>query len=126
MVMPFHSGWTNAPAIIDGKYWSVYNDEKQNQDAKYPRLSYTAQENNNYVNSDFWLIDGSYFRLKNLMIGYTLPQKWVRRARLQQVRLFASGSDLFSIDKLPKGWDPEASYSTYITSAYNFGVSIKF
>jgi hypothetical protein len=126
MVMPFHSGWTNAPAIIDGKYWSVYNDEKQNQDAKYPRLSYTAQENNNYVNSDFWLIDGSYFRLKNLMIGYTLPQKWVRRARLQQVRLFASGSDLFSIDKLPRGWDPEASYSTYITSAYNFGVSIKF
>ncbi len=126
MVMPFHSGWTNAPAIIDGKYWSVYNDEKQNQEAKYPRLSYTAQENNNYVNSDFWLIDGSYFRLKNLMIGYTLPQKWVRRARLQQVRLFASGSDLFSIDKLPRGWDPEANYSTYITSAYNFGVSIKF
>lgn len=126
MVKPFFSAWTNAPAIIDGNYWSVYNDEKQNQSAKYPRLSYTAAENNNYVNSDFWLIDGSYFRLKNLMIGYTLPVSWTKKAGLQSVRLFASGSDLFSIDKFPKGWDPESTYSTYITSAYNFGVSLKF
>ena len=126
MVKPFFSAWTNAPAIIDGNYWSVYKSEKENQTARYPRLSYTAAENNNYVNSDFWKISGAYFRLKNITLGYTLPQKLVSRAKLNGVRLHASVTDLFSLDQYPRGWDPEVSYNTYISSAFNFGLSVKF
>jgi TonB-linked SusC/RagA family outer membrane protein len=126
MVKPFFSAWTNAPAIIDGNYWSVYNSKEQNEQVRYPRLSYTAAENNNYVNSDFWLVNGAYFRLKNVMLGYSIPQRLSRKAKLNNVRLFASVTDLFSINHLPKGWDPESTYSTYISSSYNFGVTIKF
>ena len=126
MVKPFHSAWTNAPAIIDGKYWSHYNTPEQNLAARYPRLSYTGAENNNYVNSDFWLINGAYLRLKNVTLGYTLPQSVINKMRLTNVRLYASATDLFSVHKFPKGWDPESSHSTYISSQFNFGISVKF
>ena len=98
MVKPFHSAWTNAPMIIDGNYWSVYNTKEGNDNAKYPRLSYTAAENNNYVNSDYWMINGAYFRLKNITLGYSLPTKFVDRVKLTDVRLHASVTDLFSIE----------------------------
>ncbi|MFY0255175.1 SusC/RagA family TonB-linked outer membrane protein [Chitinophaga sp. 30R24] len=126
MVKPFFSAWTNAPAIIDGKYWSVYNTEKENQEAKYPRLSYQGSENNNYVMSDYWLINGAYFRLKNLVIGYTLPSQWLKSAKLNTLRVFASGTDLFSASHFPKGWDPEVNYASYISKSFNFGLSAKF
>ncbi|SHF71704.1 TonB-linked outer membrane protein, SusC/RagA family [Mariniphaga anaerophila] len=126
MVKPFYSGWTNAPKIIDGNYWSLYNTEEQNLNAKYPRLSYVGAENNNYEMSDFWLINGAYFRLKNITLGYTLPKQVVQRVRLNGVRLFASASDLFSFNHYPKGWDPEVSYNSYISKSFNVGLSVKF
>jgi hypothetical protein len=126
IVKPFASAWMNAPQIIDGNYWSVYNSAEQNLAAKYPRLSYTSGENNNYVMSDYWLTNGAYFRLKNIVLGYTLPQKLVSKAGLKNVRLYASATDLFTADHMPQGWDPEVSYSTYISKTFNFGLSVKF
>lgn len=126
MVKPFFSAWTNAPAIIDGNYWSAYKTPEENERAQYPRLSYTAAENNNYVNSDFWLINGAYFRLKNIMLVYSIPQVYANRLKLNGVRIFASATDIFSINNYPKGWDPESTYSTYISSNFNFGVTVKF
>src|SRR5690606_36349712 len=116
MVKPFHSGWTNPPGIIDGNYWSVYNTPEENQSVRYPRLSYVGAENNNYEMSDFWLIEGGYFRLKNIVLGYTLPKSATEFLGIQNLRFFASATDLFSIDKFPKGWDPEAADDSYITS----------
>lgn len=126
MVKPFHSGWTNAPQIIDGNYWSVYNTKEANDNAKYPRLSYTSGENNNYANSDFWFINGGYFRLKNVVIGYAIPGKVLNRTGIRDLRVFVSGTDLLSIDRFPKGWDPESAYNTYISSIFNLGLSVKF
>ncbi|TPE42385.1 SusC/RagA family TonB-linked outer membrane protein [Pontibacter mangrovi] len=126
MVKPFFSAWTNPPALIDGNYWSHYNTDEENLKARYPRLSYTGAENNNYEMSDYWLFDGGYFRLKNIMLGYTLPGALTSRVKMEQVRVFASASDLFSISDYPKGWDPEVSYNTYISQTFNFGVSVKF
>ncbi|SFG81081.1 SusC/RagA family TonB-linked outer membrane protein [Pedobacter insulae] len=126
VVKPFNSSWTNPPAIIDGKYWSVYNTPEQNLNAQYPRLSYTSGENNNYVMSDYWMINGAYFRLKNVVLGYTFPTAWTSKIKIDRVRLFASATDLFSIDNYPKGWDPEVAYNTYISKTFNFGLSVKF
>ncbi len=126
MVEPFQTAWTNAPQIIDGKYWSLYNTAEQNLNARYPRLSDTGARYNNYVMSDFWLIDGGYFRLKNITLGYTLPQKIVNSAKLKNVRIYASVSDMFSINNYPKGWDPETKSTSYISKAFNFGLSVKF
>jgi TonB-linked SusC/RagA family outer membrane protein len=126
MVQPFFSGWTNAPQIIDGNYWSTYNTDAENLKAKYPRLSYVGAENNNYEMSDFWLFNGAYLRLKNITLGYTLPKNVVEKIRLKDIRIFASASDLFSLDHYPKGWDPEVSYTSYISKSFNVGLSVKF
>lgn len=126
VVKPFNSSWTNPPAIIDHKYWSVYNTPEQNLNAQYPRLSYTSGENNNYVMSDYWMINGAYFRLKNVVVGYTFPSALTSKLKIDRVRIFASATDLFSVDNYPKGWDPEVAYNTYISKTFNFGLSVKF
>lgn len=126
MVEPLRNNYGNMPAIIDGKYWSVFNTAEENAHAKYPRLTSTSK-NNNYTTSDFWFISGSYFRLKNVTIGYTLPEAWTRKAYIQKARFYFSASDLFSIDSYPKGWDPEMGVTAYpITTSLVIGVNLKF
>lgn len=126
MMRPFQSAWTSPSAVIDGQYWSQYQTPEHNLQAKYPRLSYIGAENNNYETSDYWLIDGSYFRLKNIMLGYTIPGFITKKAKLKDVRIYASASDLFSVNNFPKGWDPETDYNSYISKTFNFGISVKF
>lgn len=126
MVKPFRDNYGNVPAIIDGQYWSVFNTSEQNASAKYPRLS-SVSEDNNYATSSYWLFNGAYFRMKNITLGYTFPDKWMRKAKIQKLRVYASASDLFSIDNYPKGWDPEMGVSSYpITTSVVLGLSVKF
>ncbi|WP_372935391.1 SusC/RagA family TonB-linked outer membrane protein, partial [Mariniphaga sediminis] len=79
IVQPVRGGILAVPTFIADNYWSHYNTDEQNRKAEYPRLSEVAagsQNRNNghqYVTSDYWLIDGSYFRLKNIILGYTFP-----------------------------------------------------
>ncbi|HEX3009433.1 MAG TPA: TonB-dependent receptor [Bacteroidales bacterium] len=126
MVMPLLENWGSIPKIIDGNYWSKYNSEEQNRGAKYPRLSYTTQ-GNNYAMSDFWMFNGAYFRLKNITLGYNLPKSILEKIRIQNLRIYGSVSDILSIDKYPKGWDPEVSGTAYpITTSFILGASVKF
>ncbi len=52
MVQPVRDNYGNIPAILDGKYWSPFNTEEQNRNAKYPRITNTGKTNN-YLTSDF-------------------------------------------------------------------------
>ena len=126
MVRPFITSFQNPPKIIDGHYWSVYNTDQQNLDAAYPRLSDKSGDQNNYVNSSYWLFDGSYFRVKLITLGYTLPDKLMKKNRLQNMRIYASLTDPFCISNYPKGWDPEAVSNSYISKVINLGVSVTF
>ncbi len=125
MVQPLSENWGNSPDFIDGNYWSVYNTPEENLTMKYPRLSWSSR-GNNYTMSDYWLFDGSYFRLKNITIGYTLPARLTQKVGMGKVRLYASGTDLFTINNYPKGWDPEVGNGYPITQSYVFGVSVNF
>lgn len=126
MAKPLVDNWGNIPALIDGKYWSHYNTEEQNLAADYPRLT-LANQGNNYAMSDYWLFDGSYFRLKNITLGYTFPKDIIQKIHIQNLRIFGSASDCFSINKFPKGWDPENGSSSYpITTSFIVGLSVKF
>lgn len=124
MVKPFLNDYIEVPQLIVGNYWSKYNTDEQNLNAKYPRVS-SPGNTNNYSFSDFWLFDGSYFRLKNITFGYNLPKHVSNRLKMQNIRLYSSISDLLSIDSYPEGWDPEAS-SYWVTTSFIFGVSVKF
>lgn len=120
------AAWYTFPQFVDGNYYSEFNTAEQNLNARFPRLSQIGYDGNNYSMSDFWLFDGSYFRLKYLSLGYTLPTKAIRYLNLSNARVFASVNDLFSHDHYPSGWDPEAALSAYIARTWTFGLSIKF
>src|SRR5690606_30041543 len=126
MVQPLYENWANIPANIADGYWSQYNTDEENMQAKYPRLTY-ANAVNNYAMSNFWMFNGRYLRIKNIQIGYTLPTDWIQKIKVQGLRLYASGTDLFTFDKYPSGWDPETSGNSYpITKSFIFGASINF
>jgi hypothetical protein len=125
-VRPLQTQNTAVPSFLDGNYWSMYNTPAQNLSARYPRLS-EVTAGNNYAMSDFWLFNGAYMRMKNITLGYSIPKAVTDRIKIQGVRFYASVSDLFSIDKYPQGWDPEATSSGYpIMASYIFGASVKF
>ena len=73
MIQPLRDNYGNIPSILEGKYWSPFNTDEENRAVVYPRLSNTSKSNN-YAVSDFWMFEGSYFRLKNVTLGYTLPK----------------------------------------------------
>ncbi|MEI6946803.1 TonB-dependent receptor [Paraflavisolibacter sp. H34] len=60
------------------------------------------------ANSDRFVEDGSYLRLKNLVVGYTLPQRWSQKVRSTQVRLYVTAQNLHTWTKYT-GFDPEVS-----------------
>ena len=81
----------------------------ENPNAKFPRLTYGDNINNNRP-STFWLTDASFLRLKTLEIGYSLPQKMVKRIALNNFRISVIGDNLYLWDKV-KLWDPEQASS---------------
>ena len=126
MVEPLRNNYGNIPAIIEGKYWSPFNTDEQNANAFYPRLS-SVSKNNNYATSDHWIFNGGYFRMKNITLGYTLPQQWTRYIGIDRTRFYVSASDLFCISDFPDGWDPEMGVSSYpITTSVVFGIQVTF
>ncbi len=126
MVQPLYANWGNVPKILDGASWSKYNSDAQNLKAKYPRFT-ENNKNVNYVMSDFWLINGSYLRLKNITLGYNLPDGVAQKINMKRIRVYASANDVFTLDKFPKGWDPEVAETGYpITSSYLLGISVTF
>lgn len=95
----------NSPLYLVENAYSVYNP-----DGTYPRLTLgaTGHGGDNGLGSTFWLRDGKYVRLKTAQIGYTFPSKWMERVKVEAFRLFVQGQNLFTIDGLPKGIDPES------------------
>ncbi|MDR3188991.1 MAG: TonB-dependent receptor [Prevotellaceae bacterium] len=78
----------------------------ENPNARFPRLTYGENLNNNR-NSTFWLADGSYMRLKNVELAYSLPQKWMRKTKVfESATLSVIGENLYVWDKMEGLWDP--------------------
>ena len=79
--------------------------------------------------SDFHLQNASYLRLKNLEIGYTLPDKWLKSAKVQGIRVYFSGYNLLTFTGL-KYLDPEYSadtaYAYPISKTFTLGLNFKF
>ena len=107
------------------KGWD-YVDNKA--DARYPSISNT--ENKSYGNSDFWLEDASFIKLKNISLSYNIPR---RVAKFAGIQLTLSAQDLFTITSY-KGMDPEVynaydglDYGAYpIPRTYTFSVKLRF
>ncbi len=96
-----------APINTDGNFRSAWLNAwtPENTSSDYPRL---ATYQNNYQPSSFWIQNGSYIRLKNLQIGYRVPKAVLSGTFVNNLRIFASGQNLFTITGLPKDLDPES------------------
>ncbi|WP_025142498.1 SusC/RagA family TonB-linked outer membrane protein [Pedobacter jeongneungensis] len=103
------------------------NDPANNITAKYPRLKNTTDAQNAAVASDFYLYNASYLKLKNLQIGYTLPEKISKKAAMSRARIFLSGENLLTITNYP-GLDPEigAGVSYPTMRQYSLGLNVTF
>lgn len=81
-----------------------------NPNASYPRLTYNTGYNQNTF-STFWLENAAYFRLKNVQIGYTFPEKWMKKARIDKFRIYLSGDNLATASDFFYAYDPETPVS---------------
>jgi len=77
----------------------------ENPNGKVPIIS-TSDANGNFNASDFYVESGSYLRLRNITLGYTLPKSVSNRLRTGSVRIYATSNNLFTITKY-SGFDPE-------------------
>ena len=115
--IPMRTLYMNSSNQWVGDLWSV-----DNPDGRYPQL--TTQNgiyNYNYQCSSWTVNDGSYLRLKNLTIGYTLPQNIIKKTHcLSNLRVYVTGTDLFEISHIHDGWDPEGASNMSGVARYPF------
>jgi TonB-linked SusC/RagA family outer membrane protein len=78
-----------------------------NPDASYPRLTVGSESANNAAKSDFWIQDASYLRLKNIQLGYTIPERFTKQIGVSRFRAYITGQNLVTLTKLKSGYDPE-------------------
>lgn len=117
-------GFVKDVAFYDGRWIS----EEETPNAKYPR-AYSQNDKVNNVNSDFWMKSAAFLRLKNVELAYTLPQRWMTKAKMNSVRVFITGNNLFTIDDI-KLMDPESNNTSGMyypqQRTYTLGVNISF
>lgn len=96
--------------------------------AELPRASLDGSKNN-YRDSDLWIKDASYLRLKNIEIGYNFQLPFMRKIGMEKMRLFMTGYNLLTFDKL-KISDPESLSSGTpqypVMRVFNFGLNVSF
>lgn len=84
--------------------WTVDNPS---QHVDYPRLSIGASPtSNNYINSSWWMKDGTYLRVKQASLGYSWSTAALRNAGLNSLYFYTAGTNLLTFSKF-KLWDPE-------------------
>lgn len=121
------SGDAAHPATIWRDAWTP-----DNHDASMPRIFYdtNSASSSRSVQSDFWLQDTSYLRLKNLQLGYTLPKVWLNSVGVENIRIYYSVENLLTFDKMKINIDPESTsqrLSSYpLLRTHAFGVNVTF
>ena len=92
--------------VFSGNYpkWMLNRWTGEGTSDKYPRLS--LQDETNWQVSDLYVCDGSYLRIKNMSLGYTLPAKLTRRAFIERFRIYGMVENLVTWTKY-WGFDPE-------------------
>lgn len=126
----------NSPSL---DYWRPADETNilgPNTDAYFAKPYFNAQTTKNRQVQSRYVLNGSYLRLKNVTMGYTLPQKFAGKVFMQKARIYVSGENLLTFTGLPKTFDPEtvfvgnsgnAPQATYPISKYLImGINLTF
>lgn len=121
-----HGIWGDYNFTLDiaKDYWT-----ENNKDARFPRPSNRARKNTR--SSNWWVIDASYVKLKNVVLGYNLPTSLTTKVGINRARFYVSGTNLITLSNATKwGIDPEAPSGrlTYYPQQrlFTLGVNITF
>lgn len=125
MITPNAQSWIQ-PMAIHGDYWTP-----ENQDAAFPRPYLNGFHN--YITSDRWVLNGAYARLKNVQLGYSIPQSLLDKVSINKMRFYISGENIATISKFgvfKTVFDPEQANGAYadypIFGTFSIGVNITF
>ena len=130
--IPFNNNGNN-PAYYMEDTWrlsDIFDANSEMIPGKYPTLLIGNNANNhsNYWDSSFWKYNVRYLKLRNLEFGYTFPKEWLQKCRINSLRLYLAGQNLFTLTNVPI--DPEVSAGN--GTAYpsmriiNLGLTLKF
>ncbi|MBI9062684.1 MAG: TonB-dependent receptor [Marinilabiliaceae bacterium] len=110
-------------------HYKRWTENNPNPNAAYPKL--TLSNPYDFEVSDYWLFKSNYFRIKNITIGYTLPESWCQKIKLQKCKLYVSADNWFTIhgDDRMKDFDPESANSRFSvpgikTTAFGINVTL--
>lgn len=118
----------NNTNFADRRYastWEHWNDpwNWENRDGAWPRLS----GSNNRNTQTFWLDDMSFLRLKNLQVGYTIPNRLLAKVGIESLRIYATGENLYTLTKY-RGLDPEkrshSSDAYPLNKSFSLGINL--
>ena len=110
---------------------NCWNVQQENRYPAYPRLEVMSNAgSNNTLVSDYWVIDASFVKVRNIQLGYTLPESLTKKVGSSGVRVYLSLDNPLTFSNYRKGWDPENTNNNaqyYPTlSTYTLGLSLKF
>ena len=103
-------------------YWS-----EDNKGAYLPRPYINGGHGNREV-STLYLQNAAYIRLKQISLGYTFPEKWIKKMALSKARIYFTGQNLVTLTKLNKMYDPEnTNLMGYpVPKSYSVGLNLTF
>ncbi len=111
--------------------WTTDAWTPDNRDAKLPIVTTSTGSIDNFQRSTFWIRDNSYLRMKNIQLGYSLPERWLSKVKISKVTLFVNGQNLLTFSKY-KDFDPEAIldqttlYFYPMLKTYSGGLNVTF
>ena len=98
---------------------------ESNKSTKYPKL-HTSASTLNTVNSDYWLYNTSFFRIKSIQLGYTLPSRLTQRLCIKRVRIYTNMENYFTFTSFD-GYNPESPSMSYpLMKQWVIGVNLTF
>ncbi len=105
-------------------YCNLYYDQVHNADAG-ALVARPAGAAINWYTTDFYYRDCAYVRLKNLAVGYTLPERLTKKVGIERFRIYAGGMNLFTLSTISKyGVDPESSGTAGYSYPQQYTVSL--
>lgn len=122
--VPFENNGSNTAYEYFNNRWTP-----DNQNAKYPRAT-PAPYSNNTQNSDFWIANSSYLRLRTLTLGYSLPKAIAQKIAMTNARVYVVAQNLFTLSQI-KHVDPEMGFQNRETAypvmkTNTFGIDLTF
>lgn len=134
LTFPMYSDFKFIPLYKGlGDYWQPVDAANgdytaMNPNAEFPRIyGNYGNQGSNYRQSDKYLSDASYFRIKNVTLAYTFPKAWITKLSLSQLKAFVSVENLATFSSLPKGIDPETltwDYPAFRTVSFGLNITL--